>query len=152
MGDRRPKVYVSGALNAAANIVKSKRFYLKVGEVCVEAGFDPYVPHTMGTDPIDNPEVTPEEVYRRDMEAVASSDLVVAYVGEPSLGVGAEVERAAARGIDVILLYEEGRPISRLTRGCPAVVATVTAEDARGLPEALRSVLRAWRVRSALGT
>jgi len=144
MAARRPKVYVSGALNAAADIERSKRFYERVGEVCGEVGLDAYVPHTMGTDPIENPDVTPEEVYRRDMAAVSASDLIVAYVGEPSLGVGSEIERASAEGIDVILLYERGRKVSRLILGAPTVCGRVAFSSEADAMGTLRERLRAW--------
>ena len=148
MSDRRPGIYVSGALNAAADIEKAKRFYERLGDVCENAGFNAYVPHTMGTDPVENPEVTPEEVYRRDMAAVSSSDLVVAYVGEPSLGVGAEIERAANLGIDVILLHEEGRTVSRLILGSPPVVHRVVyACEEEGL-QRLTIALKRWKERA----
>lgn len=104
----------------------------------------------MGTDPVENPDVKPEEVYRRDMGAVSSSDLIVAYVGEPSLGVGAEIERAAALGIDVILLYEEGRTVSRLILGSPSVLGSVREKTSEQLLDGLAGALSARKATEKL--
>ena len=124
--DKRRKnfrVYVSGALtglNSENSCMKEfyERIAITVDKVCGTGAA--YVPH-MNTDPIKHPDVTPEEVYRLDKKKVCTSDLVIAYVGIPSLGVGAELEMANKKGIPILLLYEKGERVSRLPRGMESV-------------------------------
>ncbi len=117
----KKRVYVSGALTNSGR----REFYEKIGEVVSELGYEPYIPH-LHTDPVKNPDVSPKEVYRIDKERVQSSSLIIAYVGEPSLGVGAELEMASEKGIPIILLYEKTAKVSRLARGIPSSRTEIT--------------------------
>jgi len=123
------RVYISGPLtndgnDGADRIEHLKKFYENIAKVCEQKGYIVYVPH-LHTDPVIHASVSPRDVYNIDVREVAKADLVLAYVGQPSHGVGAEVERAFHTGTKVVLLYEQGTKISRLIRGCPAVVAEV---------------------------
>ena len=64
------------------------------------------MPH-LNTDPIKNSEITPLEVFKIDKGSVRKSDVLVAYVGTPSLGVGMELAYSEINNIPIILLYEE---------------------------------------------
>ena len=112
----KPQAYVSGALTNSSK----KNFYDAIGEVMVKCGYRPYIPHHF-TDPVKNPHVTPNDVYDLDMEEVMNSALITAEVTNPSLGVGAELERAAASNIPIILLHEKNARVSRLIRGIPTI-------------------------------
>lgn len=136
--------YVSGALTGGDEIETLKKFYEQVAEVCVSEGIEAYVPHLI-SDPIGNPNMTPEEVYDLDRKQVTDSNLLIAYVGYPSLGVGQEIEIAREKNIPVVLLMEKDRRISRMARGNPAVVAEIHFTD---FPDALRQLslwLREWK-------
>jgi len=63
--------------------------------ICREAG---------GTDDRD----PDEEIYKRDIHWLRASDVVVAEVSVPSLGVGYEIGKAEERGIRVLCLYRKG--------------------------------------------
>jgi nucleoside 2-deoxyribosyltransferase len=111
-------------------------YYENLGEVCVQAGFDAYIPHRYG-DPKLVAGRTAHEIDRIDRLAVTQSCLVVAYVGIASTGTGIEIELAHHANKPVILLYEqkrlEERRVSRLVRGNPAVrteIAFDTFDDA----------------------
>ena len=93
MKERNFKAYISGALTGLSKDSNMKEFYEKVAEIVdlVLGIGTAYVPHKH-TDPIKDPDITPEEVYRVDKGRVCESDIVIAYVGIPSLGVGAELE------------------------------------------------------------
>jgi len=138
------KAYISGALSGVDDLEARKRLYERMAKICGQVGIDAYVPHLGGTDPATNPEVAPREVYERDMRHVDAADVVVAYVGERSLGVGAEIERAAANGADVVLLYEADRTVSRLIRGCPAVRAAIAFRGEDDALARLETELRCW--------
>ncbi|MFN4954771.1 MAG: XRE family transcriptional regulator, partial [Aphanizomenon sp.] len=81
------KIYVSGALTNVENPIETKALYEKIGLVCEEIGFQAYVPH-LHTDPVNNPDITPREVFDKDKHQVSISDLVIAYLGSLSFGVG----------------------------------------------------------------
>ena len=59
------KIYVSGALTDVENPIETKALYEKIGLVCEEIGFQSYVPH-LHTDPVNNPDITPREVFDKD--------------------------------------------------------------------------------------
>lgn len=126
------QIYISGALTNSSR----KEFYEKIGKLLEEIGYQPYIPH-LHTDPEKNPDATPTEVYTVDMMQVEKSTIVIAYVGYPSLGVGAELEHANAKGIPLILLYEVGEKVSRLALGIPTVQKVIAY---RSEEEALREI------------
>lgn len=143
MNSLRAQIYVSGPLTNGDNIDALKAFYERIGELCRQKGMGTYIPHNH-TDPFLNPGTTPNEVYLWDMRQVAKADLVIAYVGLPSHGVGAEIERAYHVNVDVILLYEHNTKVSRLIRGCPAVVKQVVFSDFSEALEKLDMALDQW--------
>lgn len=116
--------YMSGPLTGVEHIGEIKEFYEGIGQVCAAAGIDLYLPHRV-SDPLANPGLTPAEVYAMDRARIEAADLVVAYVGRPSLGVGCEIEIAREQAIPVVALCEEGARVSRMILGNPAVVAEV---------------------------
>lgn len=118
------KLYISGALTGIDKPIEVKAFYEAIALLCQKMEFEAYVPHLF-TDPINNPDVSPYEVFKNDKHQVSKSDLVIAYLGSPSLGVGMELAYADTNNIPVILLYEEGKHISRFPRGIPSVIAEI---------------------------
>ncbi len=133
------KVYISGALTGVNNPEGLREFYERIADVCRLVGFIPYIPHLV-SDPIANPTISDSEVYELDREQVSTSDLVIAYLGIPSFGVGLELEIAREQGVPVIALMEEGAKVSRMATGCPSITAKLrfTSYD-----DALRQ-LRTW--------
>ncbi len=129
-------VYVSGVLTGPADLDALKAFYEDIARVCEQAGIEAYVPHRV-SDPIQRPDLTPREVYELDRGKVAASDLIIAYIGFPSLGVGMEIEIARQHHRPVLLLMEEHARVSRMARGNPAVVAEIRFSD---FPDALRQL------------
>lgn len=122
------KVYISGALTGTSNHNQLKRFYEQLGRLCEQYGLIAYVPH-LATDPVNHPHVSPHQVYALDREQVSNSNLVIAYVGQPSSGVGMEVQIAESNHIPVLLLYEQGKSVSRMIRGCPNIIGELHFKD-----------------------
>ncbi|MDD4333227.1 MAG: XRE family transcriptional regulator [Patescibacteria group bacterium] len=120
------RIYISGALTHASD--KQRLIYEKLAEIC-QTFCDVYVPHKKGTDPINNPEITPSEVWRQDHREVATADLIIAYVGEPSLGTGGELEIARITNSDIILWNFKGQKVSRMALGNPAVIERIEVEN-----------------------
>lgn len=118
------KVYVSGPLTQLPRHDRRKLFYESIGKLCFELGLSPYLPH-LKSDPEGHPELSARDVYQIDKEQVLGSDVIIAYVGDSSLGVGMEIGWADCSKIPTVLLYQENRLISRLIRGTPVVIAEV---------------------------
>ncbi|ACK65309.1 transcriptional regulator, XRE family [Rippkaea orientalis PCC 8801] len=134
------KIYVSGALTGIENAETIKAFYEAIGSLCNELGFQSYVPH-LNTDPITHPNVTPEQVYETDKHQVSQADLVIAYLGFPSFGVGMELAFAVMQNIPVILLYENTKIVSRFPRGIPTKIAEIQFKDYDDAIIQLREIL-----------
>ena len=90
--------------------------------ICREAG---------GTDDRD----PDEEIYERDIRWLKSSDVVVADVSVPSIGVGYEVGKAEEWGKRVLCLYRDGSPnrLSAMIGGNSGI----TVREYGGVEEAL---------------
>jgi nucleoside 2-deoxyribosyltransferase len=137
------KVYISGALTNVENLPAAKAFYEAIGSLCESMGLEGYVPH-LATDPVRHPNITPQQVFEMDKHHVLTSDLVVAYVGIASLGVGMELAYAEAHDIPIILLYEQGGKVSRFARGLPIVVTEIRFEGYEDALDSLRDVIHQW--------
>lgn len=115
------KIFFAGPLTDLPNPELTKTFYEKLSSVAQKLGYEAFWAYQHGTDPLKNPDVTPQEVNRRDIEELSKNDLLIAYVGLPSTGTGIEIEYAHAHNIPVVLMYEQGKKISRMLRGDPSV-------------------------------
>jgi nucleoside 2-deoxyribosyltransferase len=115
------RIFFAGPLTDLKNPKKTKAFYRRLAGVARANGFHYYWAFLKGTDPIKNPDVSPSEVYKVDTYQLLHSDFMVAYMGEPSIGTGIEIEFANTHNIPVYIMYEKGKRVSRMLRGCPAV-------------------------------
>jgi len=134
------KVYISGSLTRLKGDRDYRQIYEEIGRVCSEAGYDPYIPHLF-CDPIQNPEIKADVVWQKDHSEIEKADLTIAYVGQPSLGVGAELEIARILKKDLIIWYFEGEKVSRMALGNPAIKSTIIAKDEADLYRKLASSL-----------
>ena len=66
--------------------------------------------------------LTPKDVYERDVKWIHESNALIAEVGIPSHGVGYEIGYALNQGKPVLCLAQEGRRVSKMITGNPAVV------------------------------
>jgi 2'-deoxynucleoside 5'-phosphate N-hydrolase len=110
------QAYISGALLNAAHLEQSRALYERLAGACRAAGWDAYVPH-QHADPVRDAHLSNLDVAERDLDHVTASDALVAYVGEPSLGVGAEVAIALRAGKRVLVVAEADRRVSRFLLG-----------------------------------
>jgi nucleoside 2-deoxyribosyltransferase len=137
-------VYVSGPLQSADDLAAARRLYERIACVCQELGWDTYLPHQQ-TDPIAHADVPPASVFKRDYYRVRHAALIIAHVGPPSSGVGAELGIALENDIPVIgVCHVDERP-SRFITGMldsvnlPMVVFDSVADCAAKLAETLKS-------------
>lgn len=124
------QVYISGPLTNSSK----KELYELLGEEFEKCGFSAYIPHQY-TDPVKNSKITPEKVYQTDYRKIIESSLLVAYVGEPSLGVGQEIQIASFHAIPILLVYEKEARVSRMTLGNPGVKQTFKYETLENLKD-----------------
>ncbi len=139
------RIFFAGPLTDLTNPKKTKEFYRRLADVAQKHGVDYYWAFLNGTDPIKNPDVAPAKVYQIDIHELEASDIMVAYMGEPSTGTGIEIEHAYTHNIPVYILYEKGKRVSRMLRGCPAIKQELVFEnenDALRQFDALLSKLR----------
>ena len=108
--------YISGALMNASNLDHSRALYERFAAACRAAGWEAYVPHEHA-DPVRDPELADTDVAERDLDNIAAADALVAYAGEPSLGVGAEIAIAMRAGKRVLVVAEADRRVSRFLLG-----------------------------------
>ncbi len=64
--------------------------------------------------PIENSNPSVVDVFQRDKDGAEGSDVLVADVTEPSIGVGMEIMAAYKAGRRVILVVRRGKAISRM--------------------------------------
>lgn len=137
------KIYISGGLTHAGE--RQRMIYERIGQIAATACNHVYIPHLSGTDPGKNPDINPQAVWKKDHHELASADLIIAYVGEPSLGVGAELEIARITASDIIIWWFKGEQVSRMALGNPAVKHKLEAEDADDLYNKLKEILVCWK-------
>lgn len=133
------KIYIAGALTHSDEW--QKKIYEEIAKMCESVCDNVYVPHLGGTDPVEHPEVTPRDVWKKNNQTVSSSDLIIAYVGEPSLGVGGELEIARTAHSDIIIWWFKGQKVSRMARGNPMVKIQIEAKDEKYLRKEIKSAL-----------
>jgi deoxycytidylate deaminase len=138
------KIYISGALTVQTGKKNMRKCYESIAALCSNFCSDVYVPHLAGTDPKDNPEISPAVVWKTDHRAIASSDLIIAYVGMPSLGVGAELEIARMSASDIIIWWYKGEKVTRMCLGNPSVKYAIEVENLIELEEKLRKILKEY--------
>jgi deoxycytidylate deaminase len=137
------KLYVSGPLTHLKN-PDIKPFYEKIGQLAESLGYSAHVPH-LYTDPVKNADVSPEEVYKIDSDKLADADLMICYVGEPSLGVGMEIEMGNRHKTLAILVYEEDQKVARLATGSPNIIEQITFADLEDALEKIKQALQKFQ-------
>lgn len=111
------KIYFAGSIRGGRD---DKDIYRQMIEVLSKYG-------TVLTEHIGNSDLdlsgeknkTDEFIYNRDMDWVKESDVIIAEVSTPSLGVGYELGSAEAMGKNIVCLYreQEGKRLSAMIAG-----------------------------------
>ena len=131
--------YVAGPLTHLKDPA-IKDLYIKIGDLLEAAGIESCVPHRDIDQAVENP--TPDYIYSKCFDAVKNADLVVAYVGEPSLEVGLEVELANRFNSLVILLSEKDATVSKIVIGSPNVIDHIIFESPEDALNQLQPLLK----------
>jgi len=143
MNANKYQAYISGALTAVWEKLKLKALYEDIGNLCSKKSINCYIPHLHKSLDKD-PNIPLEEIFNGNMEQIDKSNILIAYVGTPSQGVGMEIERAHIRGLDVVVLAEKGKKVSRMVRGCPAVIHHIEFTNFEDAMNQLDSCLDKW--------
>jgi nucleoside 2-deoxyribosyltransferase len=110
------KIYISGALRGSRNLVEAREKYEGVAQSLAARGFSFYLPHQQ-TDPVWAEELDPVDVFRHDLRELLKCDLVLAFLDEASLGVGAEIVLAVQHAKPVVGAYKRECSLSRFISG-----------------------------------
>jgi 2'-deoxynucleoside 5'-phosphate N-hydrolase len=90
-------------------------------------------------------QVSPREVYERDVAWIRACDALVAEVSTPSHGVGYEVAYALSLQKPVLCVYREGQPLSKMLSGNS--LATISVKSYWNAEEAI-NLIRAFLSRN----
>ncbi|AOX45311.1 nucleoside 2-deoxyribosyltransferase [Microbacterium sp. BH-3-3-3] len=142
------RIYISGPLQGSTDLATARRFYDALALLIRDAGHEAYVPHH-STDPVAAAGLPAQVVFATDLAALNSADAIIAHVGLPSTGVGAELALATASGRRVLGIKRPGEKGSRFAEGLIADGGgqVRTFADEQELREAVRNWLRmpaAW--------
>lgn len=112
-------VYLCGAIRGGRQM---QPVYAALVEFLQRSGYRVLTAHVAAPDVLEREQsASAAEIYRRDMEWLASCDLVVAEVSVPSLGVGVEISTARHLGKPVICLCREDVSLSAMVAGDPGL-------------------------------
>ena len=100
----------------SSNLYASKDLYNYIASISLDAGIEPYVPHK-NTDPRKDSDVSPNEVFNIDLSNMLNSEIIISYIGCPSLGVGAELAISIQNNLPIIGLYKDTDKVSRFVLG-----------------------------------
>lgn len=120
------KIYFCGSIRGGRNDAQIYHHlieYLKAfGTVLTE--------HIGRLDLVDEREVPPCQIHDRDITWLKSSDVIIAEVSTPSLGVGYELGRAVEMGKPILCLYRknDNRILSGMISGSPGIVTVIYDE------------------------
>jgi len=132
--------YLAGGLTRAP--METRKLFDELKLACEEVGVTLYCPHEH-TDPQKGMEsLESREVYNLDVKKMLENEILVAYVGEPSLGTGVELEMCDKAGKPIVLLSEKGTPVSRMALGVPGVVYHIEFESVVDAKNKLKNVLK----------
>ncbi len=115
------KIYFAGSITGGRD---DKEIYLEIINELKEYG--KVLTEHIGSDKLTQfgEKISDKEIYKRDINWVKMSDVLIAEVTHPSFGVGIEIARATEFKKKVICIYRkiEGRKLSAMISGCPGVL------------------------------
>lgn len=131
------QAYIAGPL--VNEKYRDLTFYEAIANLCIENGIQPFLPHIL-TEPTDIL-ADPYIVFKQNFESLASSNLLIAEVSEPSHGVGSELMQGFIQKIPIICLAINGKKLSRMITGNPMVRTVIRYESKADCITQLRNYL-----------
>ncbi len=109
------KIYFAGSIVGGR---ENAQIYAQIVEYLLAKGHEVPSAHVARPDVLDwekkNP---PSSIYERDIVWIRESDLMIAEVSTPSMGVGYEIATALQWGKPVLCLYRPGSTVSKMVLG-----------------------------------
>jgi hypothetical protein len=134
------RIYISGALQGSGDLRAAREKYEALARLLRQEGFAPYLPH-MQTDPVLAKNLSSDQVFAQDLQVLSGCDAVVAFLDEPSLGVGAEIALAIQQGKPTIAACKSGSATSRFIEGLIASSTGCTIIRYSGLTDIVTGVM-----------
>lgn len=141
------RIFFAGPLTNLKNPEQTKAFYNRMDETAKTLGFETFWAFKSGTDPVKNPDVDPQYIYDKDLAELDTSNLMIAYVDEPTTGTGQELEYARQHAIPIYLIYRKGNHVSRMVTGNRGVDGVIEFESEDDAITRLSSLLTEIKVR-----
>lgn len=110
------KIYISGALHASKDLEDARDLYDTAAQIVERLGASAFLPHKQ-TDPVWAAKISSDDVFKRDVRAIQECDAVVAFLNEPSHGVGAEVAMCLSWEKPLLPLLHASKTCSRFLDG-----------------------------------
>lgn len=107
---------------------------------CKAGGLEFYEPRKV-SDPLLNPSLTSEQVYRLDRRNILSSDVFIFLANEPSFGVGQELEIAGTALLPILSVALGEKTISRMVLGIPGRMYAVRYDSSADLSDKLSQAI-----------
>jgi len=104
----------------------------KISNILKEYGYTPFKPNTY---------LNAKKLFRRDIDCLSKSSLIVGEFTLPSHGVGFETGFAFSNNIPVIALVEKNAKLSRMIKGNPKIKIIKYSSENQAL-EKLRNLLQ----------
>jgi nucleoside 2-deoxyribosyltransferase len=146
------RIFFAGPLTSLKNPETTKKLYRDMEGIANKNGFEAYWAFEHGTDPIKDPGVEPDYIYDKDLKELEKSNLMIAYVGEPSPGTGQELEYAHEHNIPAYLIFAKTDHVSRMIIGNPTVLGTIEYTDSDDALNQLDVLLQSINQRIKLNT
>ena len=109
------QIYFAASIAGGRNYLAT---YQQMVAFMQQLGHQVLTEHIIAPDVLDQEShLTPEQIYRRDVDWLARSEAVVAEISNPSLGVGYEICFALGLHKRVLCLHRRGLFISRMIIG-----------------------------------
>ena len=128
------KVYLAVPLQTNRN----KSLSLTLYKIITKLGFEIVSDWVTWDDP--NPNLEAHGIYQRDFNAIQNSDILVAEISLPSMGVGMEIMYAHTLGKPVVCISSDDK-ISNMVKGLPNVIL-IHYSDMSQLEKELRSKIK----------
>lgn len=141
--EKKFKAFISGALSGVHGKVMLETFYERIAALCEKENITAFVPHLQASSTPEHP-YSPDEIYKINMDAIEAADLLIAYVGQPAIGVGMEIQKACAHNKDIIIISEKDVPLSILLSGCREIIIKILFDDFDNALSQLQTALKKW--------
>ena len=102
--------------------------YQEIVTALIKDGHEIPTSHLARSEAVENERnLTPRDVYERDVNWIKNCDVLIAEVSVPSHGVGYEISFALNMGKPVLCLYQKERKVSKMITGNPDNALSVCA-------------------------